>query len=114
MFSSNYSKVRREITDEQLRIVAPSVFAGHAMPGVINRYSFLPTAQIVGSMREADWAPVHAEEQRVRAQGRIGFQKHVVRFQRRGQVAVKGEYAVEVVLTNSHDGRSAYQLHAGL
>jgi len=114
MFSSNYSKVRSEITDEQLRITSPSIFAGQAMTGVSSRYTFLPTAQIVGSMREAGWAPVQAEEQRVRAEGRIGFQKHVVRFQRRGQVAVKGEYAVEVVLSNSHDGRSAYQLHAGL
>lgn len=114
MFSSNYSKVRSEITDEQLRLAAPSIFAGQAIQGVSDRYTFLPTSQIIASMREANWAPVHAEEQRVRAEGRRGWQKHVVRFQRRGQVAVRGEYAVEVALVNSHDRSSAYQLHAGL
>ena len=114
MFSSNYSKVRSEITDEQLRLAAPSIYAGQAMQGVSRRYTFLPTAQIIGSMREAGWAPVQAEEQRVRIEGRMGFQKHMVRFQRQGQVAVRGEYAVEVVLVNSHDRSSAYQLHAGL
>jgi hypothetical protein len=115
MFSSNhYSKVRSEISDEQLRLVAPSIFAGQAMQGVSDRYTFLPTAQIIGTMRQEGWAPVHAEEQRVRAEGRQGWQKHIVRFQRRGQVAVRGEYAVEVALVNSHDRSSAYQLHAGL
>ena len=114
MFSSNYSKVRSEITNDQLRLAAPSIFAGQAMQGVSSRYTFLPTAQIIGNMREAGWAPVHAEEQRVRVEGRMGFQKHIVRFQRQGQVAVRGEYAVEVVLVNSHDRSSAYQLHAGL
>ncbi|MEI6600828.1 MAG: DUF932 domain-containing protein [Comamonadaceae bacterium] len=114
MFKANYSKVRSEIGDEQLRLVAPSIFAAGAMQGVSNRYTFLPTSQIIASMRQEGWAPVHAEEQRVRAEGRRGWQKHVVNFQRRGQVAVRGEYAVEVVLVNSHDRSSAYQLHAGL
>jgi hypothetical protein len=114
MFSSNYSKVRSEITNDQLRLAAPSIFAGQAMQGVSSRYTFLPTAEVISSMRQEGWAPVHAEEQRVRVEGRMGFQKHIVRFQRHGQVAVRGEYAVEVALVNSHDRSSAYQLHAGL
>ena len=104
MFSSNYSKVRSEITDEQLRLAAPSVYAGQAMARVSSRYTFLPTAQIVTSMREAGWAPVQAEEQRVRVEGRLGVQKHIVRFQRRGQVAVRGEYAVEVCWSTATTG----------
>ena len=115
MFSSNYSKVRSEITDEQLRLAAPSIYAGQAMQGVSSRYTFLPTAEVISSMRQAGWAPVHAEEQRVRVEGRMGFQKHIVRFQREGQQAIaKGDCMPEICLINSHDAGSAYQLHAGL
>ena len=84
------------------------------MTGVSDRYTFLPTAQIITRMREAGWAPVQADEQRVRLENRQGFQKHLIRFQRRDLIAVKDEYAAEICLLNSHDRSSAYQLHAGL
>jgi hypothetical protein len=105
---------RHELADAELLRAAPSIFAGTAAQGVSNRYAFLPTAQVVTRMRDAGWAPVEAREQRVRLEGRAGFQKHLLRFQRRDLIAVKGEYAAEICLVNSHDCSSAYQLHAGL
>ena len=105
---------RHELTDADLLKQAPSIFAGQAMAGVSDRYTFLPTAQIVARMRAAGWAPVQADEQRVRLENRRGFQKHLIRFQRRDLIAIKGEYAAEICLLNSHDRSSAYQLHAGL
>src|SRR5206468_9451783 len=92
----------------------PSVFAAQAMPGVSSRYAFVPTAQLVSRLRDADWAPVAAVEQRIKIEERRGFQKHLIRFQRRDVVPVKGEYTPELCLTNSHDRSSTYQLHAGL
>lgn len=109
-----FHQPRHELDDAALHRLAPSVFAGQAMAGVSYRYAFLPTAQVVDRMRAAGWAPVEAREQRVRLAGRLGFQKHLLRFQRRDQLAVAGEYAAEVCLVNSHDRSSAYQLHAGL
>ena len=111
---TSFLQSRHELDDETLRRVAPSIFAGQAFSGVSSRYAFLPTAQVVSRMREAGWAPVEAREQRVRLEGRAGFQKHLIRFQRRDLIAVKGEYAAEICLVNSHDRSSAYQLHAGL
>ena len=55
-----------------------------------------------------------AIEQRVRLDERRGFQKHLLRFQRADVVPARGEYTPELVLVNSHDRSSAYQLHAGL
>jgi hypothetical protein len=98
MFSFETSKVRSELTEEQLRGAAPSIYAGQAMAGVSEHYTFLPTARIVANMREAGWVPVFAEEQRVRVEGRMGYQKHMVRFQRRGQAVVKGEYVLRTFL----------------
>jgi len=81
---------------------------------VSSGYAFVPTAQLVARLRDAGWAPVSAVQQRVKLDARRGFQKHLIRFQRRDVVPVKGEYTPETCLTNSHDRSSAYQLHAGL
>src|SRR5947207_7675404 len=105
---------RVELPDEQLRLLAPSVFAAQAMAGVSARYAFVPTAHLVGRLRDAGWAPVSAVQQRVKLDERRGFQKHLIRFQRRDVVPVKGEYTPELCLINSHDRSSAFQLHAGL
>lgn len=105
---------RRELADDQIRSVAPSVFAVSPLPEVSERYAFVPTAQIVSRLRESGWSPVMASEQTVRLEGRRGFQKHLLRFQRRDAQPVAGEYSPELVLINSHDRSSAYQLHAGL
>ena len=60
------------------------------------------------------WAPVNVEEQRVRLADRRGFQKHLIRFQRKDIISKVGEYAPEIALLNSHDRSSAYQIHAAL
>jgi len=108
------SLARIELADEQIRNEAPSVFAVQPVAGVSDKYTFLPTSQIIAGMRREGWAPVSAEQQRVRVEHRRGFQKHMVRFQRRETIARVGEYAAEICLVNSHDGGSAYQLHAAL
>jgi hypothetical protein len=115
MFTTSTSSVRRtELANEQIRAVAPSVFAASPLPGVSSRYAFVPTAQIVSRLRESGWSPVQAHEQVVRLDDRRGFQKHLLRFQRRDVQPVAGEYSPELVLINSHDRSSAYQMHAGL
>ena len=101
-------------TSRFIQALAPSVFTAQAMPGVSSRYAFVPTVHLVARLRDAGWAPVSAVQQRVKLDERRGFQKHLIRFQRRDVVPVKGEYTPELCLINSHDRSSAYQLHAGL
>jgi len=43
------------LTNEQLQVVAPSIFAQNAMPGVSENYSFLPTIHAVDGLRQAGW-----------------------------------------------------------
>ena len=116
---SNYLPKAREtvaISDEELRRVVPSIFASQPIEGVSDRYSFLPTSSILQGMRENGWVPVRAEEQSVRTEARRGFQKHLIRFARTEHVQTweKNQVRPEVVLLNSHDKSSAYQLHCGL
>jgi hypothetical protein len=44
----------------------------------------------------------------------IGFQRRRVRFQHRDLAAEVGDFAPEVILLNSQDCSSGYQIHAGL
>ena len=116
---SNYLPKAREtvaISDEELRRVVPSIFASQPIEGVSDRYSFLPTSSILQGMRENGWVPVRAEEQSVRTEARRGFQKHLIRFARTEHLQTweKNQVRPEVVLLNSHDKSSAYQLHCGL
>lgn len=73
---SHRSLARVELSDEQIRATAPSVFATTPQAGVSARYTFLPTAQIISRMRQEGWAPVEVQQQAVRLEGRMGFQKH--------------------------------------
>jgi len=61
--------------------------------------------------------PMSAQEQRVVVDERRAFQKHVLHFQHRdslqGLLNV-GDSRPELVLVNSHDRSSAYQMHAGM
>src|SRR5438093_3517676 len=51
MFAQNETPTsihtRAELTDDQLRALAPSVFAAQPISGVSSRYAFVPTAQLV-------------------------------------------------------------------
>jgi hypothetical protein len=63
MFTTLTSSMRRpELADEQIRAIAPSVFAASPLPDVSQRYAFVPTAQIVLRLREFGWSPVLASE----------------------------------------------------
>ena len=102
------------LDDTMLRRQAPSIFATGPMSGLSYRYAFVPTIRIVEGLREHNWAPVAAEEQRIRKETRRGFQKHMLRFRRIEQMMTLDEWNVELVLVNSHDAGCAYQIHAGI
>lgn len=102
------------LTEATLRQQAPSIYASGPISGVSSRYTFVPTSQILSGLREQEWLPVEAEEQRIRKEARRGYQKHLIRLRRAEQMETLDEWNVELVLVNSHDTGCAYQLHAGI
>jgi hypothetical protein len=117
MFQSNPTTQSVALNNDELRNIAPSIFAAQPVADVSDRYSFLPTSSILDGMRDHGWLPVRAEQQRVRTEARRGFQKHLIRFARVENLqgwTTKNEVRPEIVLLNSHDKSSAYQLHCGL
>jgi hypothetical protein len=102
------------LSNVEIGRIAPSIFAEAPIVGVSDRYTFLPTGSILDGMRSNGWLPVAVDQQRVRRENRRGFQKHLIRFQRAEHIGTTIENRPEVVLLNSHDKSSAYQLHAGI
>jgi hypothetical protein len=108
------SELHRPLEIAELRNFAPSIFAENPHARTSSRYSFLPTSSILSGMADEGWVPVAAQEQLVRDQSREGYQKHMLRFAHRSDLQKPGAERAEIVVVNSHDRSSAYQLHAGI
>jgi hypothetical protein len=102
----------RPLTENDLRTLAPSVFATSPIDYVSERYRFIPTFDVVKRLQTEGWFPTKAQECRVTNAKNQGYQKHMIRFQRQDLI-LNGE-AIEVVLINSHNRSAAYQLMAGV
>ena len=106
------------LSNDQLFKYAPSIFAVEPWTEVSEKYRFIPTLQVVEKMREQGFFPVRAEQSRTRIEGKGDFTKHMIRFRQAQHVstvgAVVGDEFPEIVLVNSHDRTSGYQLHAGV
>ena len=118
---SRYSfsaRVGREIlNNDQIARLAPSAFATQAHDSRSARYTYIPTSEVIDGLRAQGFQPVFAKQGRSRIAGKADFTKHLVRFRFHGQgPALRriGETFPEVVLVNSHDGTSAYQIMAGM
>lgn len=93
---------------------APSVLADSAHASRGERYAFIPTVQVIDGLRDNGFYPVEVRQTKTRDAGRREFTKHLVRLRRaEGFRADVGEEVPELVLVNSHDGSSSYQLLAG-
>lgn len=99
------------LSDDQILCAAPSVFAESAHESRSRRYTYIPTIEVVNGLRHEGFEPFMACQARTRIEGKETFTKHMLRFRHQGQI--NGETANEVILVNSHDGTSSYQMLAG-
>lgn len=103
------------LDNDQLRRVAPSIFAEKPWGAMSSKYQFFPTSQVIDKMRTEGFMPVKAGQGKCRIEGKGDFTKHIIRFRHQDFLARQtGDEIPEIVLLNSHDGTSAYKLMAGL
>ncbi|RZI54245.1 MAG: DUF945 domain-containing protein [Pseudomonas sp.] len=100
------------IADDQLRQVAPSIFAEAAHDSRSARYTYIPTSTILDGLRKEGFQPFSVTQTRVRDEGKRDFTKHMLRLRHASQIA--DTEANEIILLNSHDGTSSYQMLAGM
>jgi len=99
------------LTPNQLKQRAPAVYASAPDHQVSERYGFVPTIEVVEALQNEGWYPVRALQTNVRDPQRQSIARHMIRFRQDPdrQISV-GDAVAELVLTNSHDRTSAYQL----
>ena len=100
------------IADDQLRQVAPSIFAEAAHDSRSARYTYIPTSTILDGLRKEGFQPFAVTQTRVRDESKRDFTKHMLRLRHASQIA--DTEANEIILLNSHDGTSSYQMLAGM
>lgn len=111
--SSLQNAMRSPLSAEQIMAFAPSVFQSENFEQVSQNYKHVQTSDICQSLADKGWLPTQVTQQRIRLTERQGFQKHELRFLNPG-ISACGDSCPEIVVTNSHDGKSAYVINAGL
>lgn len=102
------------VVHQQLFDKAPSIFAATPYHAMSSKYTFIPTIDIVDALSKQGFTPAKVMESRTRKAEKAGFAKHMIRFRNSDILPQKGDLIPEIVLTNSHDGSSAFQISAGL
>ena len=100
------------LSDDQIRKVAPSIFAVEKHESRSDRYVYVPTIDVLQGLRSQGFQPFMVCQTRVRNEGRREFTKHMLRLRHVDQI--NAAQANEIVLLNSHDGGSSVQLLSGV
>ena len=113
-FARNTFVVRSEtpLADEQMRAAAPSIFALGKHESRSERYTYIPTIEVLRDLRKEGFEPFMVAQSKSRVEGKTEYAKHMIRMRHAGQVTARLE-ANEIILINSHDGASSYQMLAG-
>jgi hypothetical protein len=114
-FGQNAFVVRSEtpLADEQMRRAAPSIFAEGKHGSRSERYTYIPTIEVLRGLRREGFEPFMVAQSKSRIEGKTEFTKHMIRMRHVAQVNARPE-ANEIILINSHDGASSYQMLAGV
>jgi hypothetical protein len=114
-FARNTIVIRSEepLGEAQMRLAAPSIFASGKHQSRSERYTYIPTIDVLRGLRKEGFKPFMVAQSRSRIEGKTEFTKHMIRMRHAGQVTTRPE-ANEIILINSHDGASSYQMLAGV
>lgn len=110
--NTNVLRSHSPIDDDALRIVAPSIFAGDKHTSRSDRYAYIPTSDVLTALRNEGFSPFFVCQAKSRDDGKRAHAKHMIRLRHAGQI--NSTEANEIILLNSHDGSSSYQMLAGV
>ena len=102
----------RPLTRDELAHYVPSVFSEEKHESRSERYTCIPTITLLDNLQREGFQPFFACQTRVRNPDKREHTKHMLRLRREGQIT--GKQVPEIILLNSHDGSSSYQMLPGL
>lgn len=113
-FGRNRTELRsvQPLTDEQILQVAPSIFAIEKHESRSSRYTHIPTGEVLRGLRKEGFSPFMVCQTRTRDESKREHTKHMLRLRHASQIGAAE--ANEIILLNSHDGASSYQMLSGV
>jgi hypothetical protein len=100
------------LSNEDIARYAPSVLADTAHESRGQKYTFIPTVNVIDGLRSEGFQPYEIRQTKTKDLSKREFTKHMVRMRHPDAISSDGEVP-ELILINSHDGSSSYQLLAG-
>ncbi|MBA8862747.1 hypothetical protein FHW19_004498 [Ochrobactrum anthropi] len=106
----------RALSEDEMRRIAPSIFAMTAHESRSERFMPIPTIEILRGLTKEGFVPVGVKQSASRIEGKANYTKHLIRLRRvdDGKTYNVGDNVCEILLKNANDGTSAYELMAGL
>ncbi len=108
----NMLRSHSPLSDDQIARIAPSIFAQEAHESRSERYVYIPTIDVLNGLRNEGFEPFMVCQTRVRNQEKREHTKHMIRLRHASRIMDKEAH--EIILLNSHDGTSSYQMMAGI
>lgn len=102
----------RPLTSNELHQHVPNVFGEDKHASRSDRYCYIPTITLLENLQREGFEPFFACQSRVRDPGKREHTKHVLRLHRADQIS--GYQVPEIIILNSHDGASSFQLLPGI
>jgi hypothetical protein len=109
------------LTDAELETLAPAIFATRRSATLSEKYQQVRTIDAINALRTEGWQPVSAQQKGSR-RGPATYAKHLVRLRHVALAGIftdndqprLGQAFPELVISNSHNGSSTYQLLCGI
>ena len=105
-----------EMSMEQIKASAPSIFQSKQKSNLSEHYVHIPTDNVIKDMMELGWKPCQAVEIKARKKSTKGYQRHMIKFFN-PDITIEGkgdDVFPQILLTNSHDGLSSFKFQIGL
>jgi Domain of unknown function (DUF932) len=100
---------------DTMRRMTPSVFAVDKHTSRSERFTYVPTVEVLKALEKEDFLPFEVRQGGSRDVDKRGFTKHLIKLRQGGQVMRNvGDAIRELVLLNAHDGTSSYRLMSGV
>jgi len=110
---------RDSLNMDELKMICPEIATPEINPalrqklGITDRYVHVPTEKVIEDVMKLGWTPINAYRVNSRKK-RSGTGRHMVKFVNYDFMEEgKTEYP-ELLLTNSHDGTTAFKLDVGI
>lgn len=111
---ARFDAAQHFLTEDELRKLAPSVFATSAHPSRSEKFAPIATIDVLRHLDAEGFGVVGAQQSLSRRENSALYAKHMLRIRQKGGIKQVGDSVFEAYLRNANDGTGAYDLMPGI